>query len=171
MRTPGWDLAGWGLALYLGAWLLSVWIPGARPLALAGLALHLVGLYLLTQALRKPRIFTDPLIGHAILWVGFALVPSTIAIGTRPRLEPIAFSAGPIPAGFLALWLFGVAAAMFIRRGFRSLAEASGEPRFSLAGDLILWGAVAGIVLFGYLAWIAGEGVALFAFLKAPGSP
>ncbi len=168
MKTQGWDLAAWGFVLYVGASLLSALIPGIALLSTVGLILFLIGLYQIGQAFQKPNIFTDQLIGRAILWVGLFLTGGTIAAGVVRNLNQGELSLSSILAGTLIFWLFSVAAAWFIRRSFKTLAEASRRPLFSLAGDLIFWGAVAGIILVGYLVVLAGEVAALIAFFQGP---
>lgn len=168
MKTQGWDLAAWGFALYVGGSLLSVLIPGIAILSTVGLILFLIGLYQTGQATARPNVFTDQLIGRAILWAGFLLTGGTFTAGMVRHLNRGELSFSSILAGILIFWLFSIAAAWFIRRSFKTLAEVTRRSLFSLAGDLIFWGAVAGIVLVGYLVVLAGEVAALIAFFKGP---
>jgi len=168
MKPQGWDLAAWGFALYVGGSFFSVLIPGIALLSTVGLILFLIGLYQVGQALGRPQVFTDQLIGRATLWLGFFFTGGTLTLGTVRHLEQGGHPLGSVLAGILVFWLFSIVAGWFIRRSFKALAEASRRPLFSLAGELIFWGAVAGIVLVGYLAVLAGEVAALIAFFQGP---
>jgi len=168
MKTQGWDLAAWGFVIYLAGSVLGGLVSALSFLSLVGLIVFLAGLYQVAQGLGRPQIFTDQLIGRLILWVGVFLTGGAALVEMARSLEGGGFSLGSILAGALIFWLLSVAGGWFIRRSFKALAQATRRTLFSLAGDLIFWGAVAGIVLIGYLVVFAGEVVALIAFFRGP---
>ena len=168
MKTQGWDLAAWGFVIYLAGSVLGSLVSALSFLSLVGLILFLIGLYQVAQSLGRPQIFTDQLIGRVILWIGVFLTGGAALVEVARSLEGSEVSLSSILAGALIFWLLSVAAAWFIRRSFKALAKASKRTLFSLAGDLIFWGAVAGIILIGYLVVFAGEVVALIAFFRGP---
>jgi len=174
MKPQGWDLAAWGLALYLGASLLSSLAPGVGLLSLVGLIVFLVGLYQIGQATGRMQIFSDQLIGRLLLWVGGFLILLVFGglalVGAVANQKGGGALAASVLLGWLFFWLLSIASGWFTRRGYRTLAEVSDRPLFNLAGDLIFWGNVAGLLIVGYLVAFAGEVVALVAFFNPPAS-
>ncbi len=174
MKPQGWDLAAWGLALYLGASLLSALAPGVGLLSLVGLVVFFVGLYQIGQATGRMQVFTDQLIGRLLLWVGgflILLVFGGLALfGAFADGNDGGVLLGSALLGWLLFWLLSIASGWFTRRGYKALAEVSGRPLFNLAGDLIFWGSVAGLLIVGYVVAFAGEVVALVAFFNPPPS-
>jgi uncharacterized membrane protein len=152
---------------------------------LIGLILVMIALYGLANYYKETGIFNNALYGLIIGIVGgvvaavalfiavltsltdflYAIFPDwngdwTALSGLTPNTSNLTLDTiGPFIAGIVTvlviLWVFGIASAFFIRRSFGALSAKSGIGYFSIAGLLILIGAILTIVLIGLLlVWI-----------------
>lgn len=163
----------------IGSILMLLFIaPYGYIIALIGLALVTIAIYILSNVTATPSIFRNYLIS---LLISMAGVAAFAAVGATAILEVIrvVMEEGDPTAlieafigRIIASWLIFVAlatiAAVFLRRSYRSISKALNVGMFSTIGLLYLVGAAALVVFVGALILIIALILQIIAFFSIP---
>jgi len=161
-------LGGIGTILILSVWLPAIgWLLG-----IVGLILLFVSMYKLSDMLKKPSIFKKFLIGFILMVInlliaivfGFAAFVS--AFFAKDALTGIGL--GTI-GFFIVLYVVNVISHYLYKQAFETLALATGQNLFKIAGLLMFIGALTTIVFgLGGLLILIGYILLAVAFFIAP---
>lgn len=146
---------------------------------ITGLILLLVALKEISNVFGEQNIFRKYLTGFLVNIIGsLALLTLSLILGVgtflisilqNGRIFELTRNLGPIIV-FLLLGLYGilVISSYFYKESFYLLSQKTNERLFATAGNLTFYGAILTIILVGAIVSLAGQIVAVVAFLSLP---
>jgi len=168
-------------------------IPGAGALlSIIGWLLIIFAVYQLSEYCGDRSIFSNVLVA-AILAIAGAVAAAVVVLGAVLRffglsgpgalVSLVHMSASQVPAvppgnvfglalaaigGLVLLWVFVLASAFFLRRGYDKVASRFGVKTFATAALVYLIGAALTIILVGLIVVLVAEIIQAYAFFSLP---
>lgn len=168
-------------------------VPGTGTfLAVVGWVLIIVAVYQISRIASAPQMFTNVVVAAVLAVAGLAVAAVVLVgavlrfvtlngLGSLSRLNATSFSGGgsPHPVGIVGLvfaligglallWVFFIASAFFLRRGYEEMAKRFNVRMFGTAALVYLIGAVLTIVVVGLVLIFVAEILQVVAFYSLP---
>jgi len=140
--------------------------------SLIGYILLIIAVKDISDDLQDPAIFRNIVISAVTGMVGALAGAFVIFLGVLGAGFTFGISAiAGVLTGLLAVWVFLVISAVFLRRAYDTMGQRLGVGSFKLAATLYLVGAVLTIVLVGFILLLIAEIVQAVAFFSIPDRP
>ena len=140
--------------------------------SLIGYILLIIAVKDISDDLQDPAIFRNIVISAVTGIVGALAGAFVIFLGVLGAGFTFGISAiAGVLTGLLAVWVFLVISAVFLRKAYDTMGQRLGVGSFKLAATLYLVGAVLTIVLVGFILLLIAEIVQAVAFFSIPDRP